>query len=57
LILAEAGGALRALEHDDFWAAPVWSRSVIAARTAPLLDEWSEWISRALEGDGTGALQ
>jgi len=48
LILAEAGGALRALEHEDFWAAPPWSRSVIAARTTPLLQEWSEWVARNL---------
>jgi myo-inositol-1(or 4)-monophosphatase len=48
LVLAEAGGALRALEHEDFWAAPVWSRSVIAARTAPLLDAWWRWIAQHL---------
>jgi myo-inositol-1(or 4)-monophosphatase len=50
LVLAEAGGALRALEDADFWAAPVWSRSVIAARSAPLLEEWSGWIERNLHG-------
>jgi fructose-1,6-bisphosphatase/inositol monophosphatase family enzyme len=50
LILAEAGGALRALENADFWAAPVWSRSVIAARSAPLLQEWQAWILGHLNG-------
>jgi myo-inositol-1(or 4)-monophosphatase len=48
LILAEAGGSLRSLDHEDFWAAPVWSRSVIAARSAPLLQEWQQWIFRHL---------
>ena len=48
LILAAAGGALRALEHADFWAAPVWSRSVIAARSALLLHEWEAWICKQL---------
>jgi fructose-1,6-bisphosphatase/inositol monophosphatase family enzyme len=49
LILAEAGGALRALDDADFWAASVWSRSVIAARSATLLAEWSEWIEGNLQ--------
>ena len=44
LVLEEAGGPFCALEHDDFWQAPPWSRSVIAARTQPLLDEWRSWI-------------
>ena len=44
LIFCEAGGALCTLEDDDFWAAPVWSRSVIAARTPELLGEWRDWV-------------
>ncbi len=32
------------LQEDDFWSAPLWKRSVIAARTRPLLDEWRRWI-------------
>ena len=48
LILAEAGGALRALEHPDFWSADVWRRSVVAARSRPLMDEWEAWIGAAL---------
>ena len=48
LILAEAGGALCALEEDDYWQAPPWSRTAIAARTEPLLDEWRAWIRNEL---------
>jgi myo-inositol-1(or 4)-monophosphatase len=44
LILEEARGFACTLDHDDFWAAPPWTRSVIAARTAPLLDEWRAWV-------------
>lgn len=50
LILEEARGFACTLEHDDFWAAPVWSRSVIAARSAPLLEEWCAWIRRHRAG-------
>jgi myo-inositol-1(or 4)-monophosphatase len=53
LILEEAGGLVASVAHDDFWAAPPWSRSVIAARTAPLLDEWRAWIRRELESDAS----
>jgi len=48
LILEEAHGALAALDQDDFWTAPLWSRSVLAARSAPLLDEWKGWVRREL---------
>jgi myo-inositol-1(or 4)-monophosphatase len=44
LILAEARGALCTIEADDFWAAPPWTRSVIAARTPQLLAEWRDWV-------------
>jgi myo-inositol-1(or 4)-monophosphatase len=44
LILAEAGGALSTIDADDFWSAPAWSRSVIAARTPQLLEEWRAWV-------------
>jgi len=56
LILEEAGGFLCALEHDDFWSAPPWTRSVIAARTAPLLHDWRAWIRREMEGDSSEGL-
>jgi myo-inositol-1(or 4)-monophosphatase len=51
LVLEEARGLACTVDDDDFWSAPVWSRSVIAARTAPLLDEWRTWIRRALDSD------
>jgi myo-inositol-1(or 4)-monophosphatase len=54
LILDEAGGALATIEHDDFWAAPVWTRSAVAARTKPLLDEWETWIRQHLAAAGPG---
>ena len=49
LILEEAGGRACTLESDDFWSGPVWRRSVIAARTPPLLDEWSAWVRSELQ--------
>ncbi len=51
LILEEARGLACSVEHDDFWSAPVWSRSVIAARSSALLVPWREWIRRELESD------
>ena len=44
LILCEARGALCTIETDDFWSAPAWNRSVIAARSEKLLVEWRQWI-------------
>lgn len=49
LVLEEARGFFGALENDNFWEAPVWSRSVIAARTEPLLAEWRGWIRRQVQ--------
>jgi myo-inositol-1(or 4)-monophosphatase len=49
LILEEAGGFLCTLDHSEFWAAPVWTRSVIAGRSQPLTREWSNWIRAQLE--------
>ena len=46
LVLAEAGGALAALEQADFWSADPWRRSVVAARTPGLLAAWRDWIVR-----------
>ena len=45
LVLQEAGGLLSAVEDEDFWKASLWRRSVIAARTRPLLDAWRAWIA------------
>jgi myo-inositol-1(or 4)-monophosphatase len=44
LILEEARGFACTLEGDDFWAAGVWRRWDIAARSAALLDEWDASI-------------
>jgi myo-inositol-1(or 4)-monophosphatase len=53
LVLEEAGGFFCTVAEDDFWSAPPWSRSVIAARTGPLLDEWRDWIRRELASDAS----
>jgi myo-inositol-1(or 4)-monophosphatase len=50
LVLEEARGFMSALEGGDFWSGPVWSRSVVAARTAPLLRQWQEWIRSQMAG-------
>ncbi len=44
LVLAEAGGRMASLEQDDFWSAPLWQRSVIAARDANLFAAWRDWL-------------
>jgi myo-inositol-1(or 4)-monophosphatase len=44
LILQEAGGKMSTQEQDDFWAANVWTRSVIAALDENLFREWRKWI-------------
>lgn len=58
LVLEEACGYVSGLQDDDFWASPVWSRSVVAARTEPLLIAWREWIRANLRdpGEGSGPL-
>ncbi|MCW5623430.1 MAG: inositol monophosphatase family protein, partial [Burkholderiales bacterium] len=47
LILEEAGGSMTSLDHDDFWAAPLWERSVVAALDPTLFAEWRAWIQAA----------
>jgi myo-inositol-1(or 4)-monophosphatase len=44
LICEAAGGGASTLDHDDFWAAPPWERSAIAARGPGLLEEWRAWV-------------
>lgn len=44
LILAEAGGAMCTLTHDDFWADDLWHRSVVAALDHDLFREWKTWL-------------
>jgi myo-inositol-1(or 4)-monophosphatase len=57
LILEEAGGFASTLESDEFWAAPAWNRSVIAARSAPLLAEWRAWVRTQLVAHAGGVEQ
>lgn len=44
LILAEAGGTMCTLEHEDFWSADIWQRSVVAALDPTLFSAWRAWI-------------
>lgn len=44
LILSEAGGYACCIESDDFAAGDIWQRSVIAARSESLFNEWKTWI-------------
>ncbi len=44
LILSETGGYACCIESDDFSAGDVWQRSVIAARSETLFNEWKDWI-------------
>ncbi|MCX7193214.1 MAG: inositol monophosphatase family protein [Proteobacteria bacterium] len=44
LILAETGGYACCIESDDFAEGDVWQRSVIAARSETLFNEWKNWI-------------
>jgi myo-inositol-1(or 4)-monophosphatase len=47
LIMQEAGGQLCSLEHDDFWAAPLWRRSAVAALDPGLFEAWKTWLRSA----------
>ena len=49
LIMAEAAGQVCSLEHDDFWAAPLWKRSVIAALDPDLFATWKAWLRAHLD--------
>jgi myo-inositol-1(or 4)-monophosphatase len=44
LILSETGGYACCIESDDFSAGDIWQRSVIAARSETLFNEWKNWI-------------
>jgi myo-inositol-1(or 4)-monophosphatase len=44
LILSETGGYACCIESDDFAAGDIWQRSVIAARSETLFNEWKNWI-------------
>ncbi len=47
LILSEAGGVACTLDGGDFDAADPWCRSVLAAQTPALLEQWSAWVARS----------
>jgi myo-inositol-1(or 4)-monophosphatase len=44
VILEEAGGRACTLTQDDFWAADLWNRSVIASCNPVLFAQWRDWI-------------
>lgn len=44
LILREAGGQVSTLDNDDFDAADVWRRPVVAALDASVFDAWKRWL-------------
>lgn len=44
LIMVEADGHVCALEHDDYWQAPLWRRSCIAALDRVLFEAWKAWV-------------
>ncbi len=44
LILEEAGGQMCGFNQDDFWAEPLWQRSVIAALDPVLFSQWRDWV-------------
>lgn len=50
LIMTEAEGHICSLDHDDFWAAPLWRRSVVAALDPVLFEAWKAWL-RSHSGD------
>jgi myo-inositol-1(or 4)-monophosphatase len=44
LIMTEAGGHICAVDHDDYWQAPLWRRSCIAALDPVLFESWKNWV-------------
>lgn len=44
LIFSEAGGHACCIGCDEFSDGDIWQRSVIAARSRALFDEWKDWI-------------
>ncbi|HUQ28758.1 MAG TPA: inositol monophosphatase family protein [Usitatibacter sp.] len=53
LIAHEAGASLSTLEDDDFWAAPAFAKSALAARGPALLAEWREWLRTEIKNSCT----
>lgn len=50
LIMTEAGGCFCSLGHDDYWSAPLWQRSVVAALDPVLFESWKSWLRARLTG-------
>lgn len=46
LILEEAGGRLSRLDGAEFWQGDPWTRSVLAAITPELFEQWQSWLAR-----------
>jgi myo-inositol-1(or 4)-monophosphatase len=44
LILREAGGQVCTLDNDDFDAAEVWRRPVVAALDPTVFTDWKDWL-------------
>lgn len=49
LIMTEAQGRICGLYHDDFWAEPLWKRSVIAALDPVLFQSWKAWLRQRID--------
>ncbi len=48
LVAEEAGVRLATIDSDDFWSAPAWERSVVAARSPALARAWRDWVRARL---------
>ncbi|MDR2365282.1 MAG: inositol monophosphatase family protein [Zoogloeaceae bacterium] len=48
LMIEEMGGRVATFEHDDFFAAPPWKRSIIAARSPELFCLWRDWLRQRM---------
>lgn len=46
LILEEAGGRVGSLTHDNFDRDNIWKRSVVAAASPELFEQWRDWLRR-----------
>lgn len=48
LVAEEAGARIATIETDDFWTAPAWERSVVAARSPALARALRDWVRARL---------
>lgn len=44
LILEEAGGRVGQIDGGEFWQGDPWTRSVLAANTPELFEQWRAWL-------------